>query len=299
MKAMRPGAAAVCAIWMVGVQSCRCGRQPPVPTPPPRAEAAPAEAAAPSPAALLIEKKGGVELQRGGGAWSPASLGDRIAESDGVRTPEGAEAELSVDGVRVRLHDRSEVRLTGVSSGLLRARVRGRVESDVEEGRGRVSLQVEGGDAVADSAGGHFFLTAEGKSAVVAATRGSVALSAAGKRIEVGKDQVARAQGGNLDQPVQQLRKVLLAVKWPGDKTNRTAVPLAGRVAAGSRVYVQGQPVEVGPSGEFRADVHLMEGQQRIAVVTIDPFGRRREAGSRITRDRSRPQVQVDTPWRR
>src|SRR4051812_12362395 len=172
---MRALAAALCAISLVGGQSCRCGREPPTPTPAPRAEVADAGAAE---AALLLSSKGKVELQRRDGAWSPAARGDRVGDSDGLRTPGDGEAELSVDGVRVKLHDRSELRLLAVSSGSLRARVRGRVESDVEQGRGRVSLQVEGGDAVADSSGGHFFLTAEGKNVVVAATRGSVALAA-------------------------------------------------------------------------------------------------------------------------
>jgi hypothetical protein len=173
------------------------------------------------------------------------------------------------------------------------------VESDVEAGRGRVSLQVEGGDAVADSSGGHFFLTAEGKSVVVAATRGSVALAASGKTVEVHEDQMARVQASGVEQPAQAVKKVLLAVQWPGDKTNRSSVPIGGQVAPGSRVYVQGQPVEVGPSGAFRADVRLDEGRQRIAVVTIDPFGRQKAARSEITRDQSTPRVQVSTPWKR
>jgi hypothetical protein len=293
---MRALAAALCAISLVGGQSCRCGREPPTPTPAPRAEAADAGAAE---AALLLSSKGKVELQRRDGAWGPAALGDRVGVSDGLRTPGDGEAELSVDGVRVKLHDRTELRLTAVSSGTLRARVRGRVESDVEQGRGRVSLQVQGGDAVADSSGGHFFLTAEGKSVVVAATRGTVALAAAGKTVELHKDEMVHVQAGSLGQPASALKKVLLSVRWPGDKTNRSSVPIGGRVAAGSRVYVQGEPVEVGPTGEFHVDVRLDEGRQRIAVVTIDPFGREKAERSEVTRDQSPPRVQVDTPWRR
>ncbi len=293
---MRARAAAVSAILLVGVQACRCGREPPAPTPVPRAEAADAGAAE---AALLLSSKGKVELQRQDGAWGPAALGDRVGVSDGLRTPGGGEAELSVDGVRVKLHDRTELRLTAVSSGMLRARVRGRVESDVEQGRGRVSLQVQGGEAVAESSGGHFFLTAEGKSVVVAATRGAVALAASGKTVELHEDEMVNLQAGSMGQPARALKKVLLSVQWPGDKTNRSSVPVGGRVAAGSRVYVQGEPVEVAPSGEFHVEVRLDEGRQRIAVVTIDPFGRRAGERSEVTRDQSPPRVQVDTPWRR
>src|SRR5438128_3931589 len=120
-------------------QSCRCGKDAPSPTPTPRAEAASA-LSAPEGAAVLVGSRGAVELQRGSKAWEPASQGARLGESDALRTPADAEAELSVDGVRVKLHDRSEIRLSAASAGVLRARVRGRIESDVEKGKGRVAL---------------------------------------------------------------------------------------------------------------------------------------------------------------
>jgi hypothetical protein len=292
---MRLAAALSVALAVFG-PACRCDKQRPAPTPTPRAEATPP---LPEGGAVLIGSRGAVELQRGAGPWSPASSGQRIGESDGLRTPADGEAELSVDGVRVKLHDRSEIRVTTASKGLLRARVRGRVESDVEPGRGRVSLQVNDTSAVADSSGGHFLVTAEGKAAVVAATSGSVEVAAAGKTVQVHAGEVTRVESGHgLEQPAAALKKVLLAVRWPGDKTNRSSIPLVGRVAAGSRVYVQGQPVEVAPSGEFHADVRLRDGAQKIAVVTIDPLGRRKAAEGEVTRDQSMPRVQVDSPWK-
>jgi ferric-dicitrate binding protein FerR (iron transport regulator) len=290
-------AAATSIVFLACASACRCDKQRPPPTPTPRAEAASAESEG---GAVLVGSRGAVELQRGSGPWGPASQGQRIGASDGLRTPQDAEAELSVDGVRVKLHDRSEIRVTAASSGVLRARVRGRVESDVEKGKGRVSLQVENGETVADSAGGHFLLTAEGKAVVVAATSGAVDVAAAGKSVQVLPGQVTRVEsGGALEQPTAALKKVLLAVQWPGDKTNRSSIPLAGRVAAGSRVYVNGQPVEVAPSGEFHTDVRLRDGIQKIAVVTIDPLGRTKAAESKVTRDDSVPEVRVGSPWRR
>ena len=294
---MRVAAALLVAFAVFG-PACRCDSQRPAPTPTPRAEATPAQAEAP--AAVLTRSRGTVELQRGGGPWGPAAAGEHIGVSDGVRTHPDAEAELSVDGVRVKLHDRSELRMAAVSPGLLRARVRGRVESEVEEGKGHVSLQVDDGTTVADSKGGHFLLTAEGEAVVVAATDGAVEVTSAGKTVEVHKGQLTRVEGnGALGQPAAALKKVLLAVQWPGDKTNRSSIPLSGRVAQGSRVYVQGEPVEVAPSGEFHADVRLRDGKQKIAVVTVDPLGRRKEAESQVTRDQSLPQVRVVSPWKR
>jgi len=294
---MRVAAALLIAFAVFG-PGCRCDAQRPAPTPTPRAEARPARPAAG--AAVLTGSRGAVELQRGSGPWGPAASGERIGVSDGVRTHPDAEAELSVDGVRVKLHDRSELRLAAVSPGLLRARVHGRIESSVEAGKGHVSLQVGDGSTVADSSGGHFLLTAEGKALVVAATEGAVEVSSAGKTVQVREGQLTRVEGnGVLEQPAAALKKVLLAVQWPGDKTNRSSIPLAGRVAAGSRVYVQGEPVEVAPSGEFHADVRLRDGTQKIAVVTVDPLGRRKEAASQVTRDQSVPQVKVVSPWKR
>ena len=265
----------------------------------PRAEAAATPAPAPEGAAVLVGSKGPVELQRGNAPWSPIATGARLGETDALRTPLDGEAELSVDGVRLKLHDRSEIRLTAASSGLLRARVRGRVESDVESGKGRVALQVEDG-AVAESTGGHFFLTADGTTVAVAATSGSVRVAANGKSVDVKQGQVTRvAAKGDLTQPAAALRRVLLAVRWPGDKTNRSSIPLTGRVLSGSRVYVQGQAVDVAPSGEFHTEVRLHDGRQKIAVVTVDPFGRRKADETQITRDQSVPEVRVGSPWRR
>jgi hypothetical protein len=281
-----------------GAQSCRCEKEPPAPTP--RAEAAPAPApTAPEGAAVLIGSRGAVELQRGSKAWEPATQGTRLGESDALRTPGDAEAELSVDGVRVKLHDRSEIRLSAASAGVLRGRVRGRVESDVEQGKGRVSLQVEDGP-IAESTGGHFFLTAEGRNVAVAATSGAVQVASGGKTVNVRQGQVTRVESaGKVVPPTAALRRVLLAVQWPGDKTNRSSIPVLGRVASGSRVYVQGQAVEVAPSGQFHAEVVLQDGRQKIAVVTIDPFGRRKSDESVITRDQSLPQVRIGSPWAR
>src|SRR5437667_12404397 len=109
-------------------------------------------AAAANAGAVLEQTQGAVERQRAGRGWTAASRGDRIGEQDGLRTPIGAIAVVSVDGVRVTLHDRSELRVTAAQPGRLAARVRGRVESDVKSGR--VSLQVDDAGAKAESEGG-------------------------------------------------------------------------------------------------------------------------------------------------
>jgi hypothetical protein len=94
--------------------------------------------------------------------------------------------------------------------------------------------------------------------------------------------------------PAAALRRVLLAVQWPNSKeTNRPTVPISGRVEPGSRVFVQGQPVTVEAGGQFRAEVPLRQGKQKIAIVTVDALGRRREVENTVKRDDSLPGVKV------
>jgi hypothetical protein len=254
----------------------------------------------PNAGAVLLRRSGGVELQRGSGRWSAASEGDRIFGADAVRTGPDAEAEISVDGVRVSVLDHSELRVSRAVPGTLRARIRGRVESVVEPGKGTIALQVQDSDVVASSSGGHFFVTADGQGAIAVGTlSGAVALEGGGRTVEVRGGQVSRLAGATPAQPTAALRKVLFAVRWPANKTNLPSLPLSGRVEPGSRVYVQGRPVEVAPSGEFHTDVVVREGKQRIAVVSIDPLGQRRQRESELTRDDSPPVVELVRPWRK
>jgi hypothetical protein len=283
------------ALLLAALTACRAA--------PPAAEAVAdggpgAGAQAPQPSAVVTGARGAVELQRRGGAWTRASKGDRIGQDDGLRTPLDAEAELSVDGVKIRLHDRSEIRLANVSANKIRATIRGRVESDVAPGKGSVALQVADGSAQAVSEGGHFFVTADGQDVVVAAASGAVHVESDGKAVELANGQVTHVAAGVPQQPIAALQKVLLAVEWPAPRTNQPTLPVSGRVVAGSRVYVQGEPVQVAPNGEFRAEVKLQEGRQSVAVVTVDPLGRRAAREAEVLRESSPPQVRMAPPWR-
>ena len=154
---------------------------------------------------------------------------------------------------------------------------------------------MEGSDARAHSQGGHFFVTADGRGVVaVAAVTGSVNLTAHGKQVEVKPGTVSRVRGGGLEDASPALRRVLLAVRWPQERaTSKDTVPVSGKVEAGSRVFIQGQPVPVEPGGSFRADVPLRDGKQTVAVVAIDPMGRRKQVDTTIVRDQSKPTVRV------
>jgi hypothetical protein len=94
--------------------------------------------------------------------------------------------------------------------------------------------------------------------------------------------------------PVEALRRVLLNVQWPNQKeTNKATFPIAGQVEPGSRVFVQDEPVAVEEGGNFRTEVPLKQGKQKIAVVTIDALGRRKQVETVVLRDDSIPDVKV------
>jgi len=152
--------------------------------------------------------------------------------------------------VKMRVHEASALRLKDANPSWIRAQVRGSVESEVQPGKGSVDVEVEGSDARAHSQGGHFFVTADGRGVVaVAAVTGSVNLTSHGKQVEVKPGTVSRAEGGRLEDASPALRRVLLAVRWPQERaTSKDTVPVSGKVEAGSRVFIQGQPVPWSPA---------------------------------------------------
>ena len=256
----------------------------------PAAPAAPAEA-------IVTASRGRVELQRGpAGAWAAVKVGDKMSASDALRTGQG-DADVAVEGVRLHVLESSGLQLRAIDRGAVRARIRGSLESQVEPSQGRLDVEVEGGDALAHSEGGHFYVTADGRGVIAVATvSGSVHLSSAGKSVEVHDGEVSRivASAAPPDAPVAALRRVLLSVSWPSRaETNQKRVPISGRVETGSRVFVQGELVDVARDGAFRAEVPLRQGKQKIAVVTIDALGRRKQVENVVLRDDSLPEVTV------
>jgi hypothetical protein len=245
---------------------------------------------------VVTAKNGKVQVLRAlDGSVAEAKVGDRLSARDALRTEVG-EADLAVDGVRIRLHEGSRLELKQVGKQNLRARVRGSVESEVEQ-KGKLDVETENSDAVAHSDGGHFFVSADGRGVVaVASVTGTVNVSGGGKSVEVGKGEITRItrSAPRPSVPVAALRRVLLAVQWPNQKeTNKATFPIAGRVDPGSRVFVQGEPVAVEEGGTFRTEVPLRQGRQKIAVVTVDALGRRKQVESVVLRDDSLPNVKV------
>lgn len=246
--------------------------------------------------AVVTAARGVVQLQRGpDGQWSFAQVGDRLGMKDALRTAEG-EADVAVEGVKVRLHEFSRLDMSKIDKRALHTRVHGSLEGDVDP-TGKLDVDIGDSDAMAHSEGGHFFVTADGKGVVaVASVTGTVHLTSAGKAVDVGKGEVSRIDAGTdaPGKPAAALRRVLLSVQWPGIKeTNKATLPVSGRVEPGSRVFIQGQQVSVDAGGTFRSEVPLKQGKQKIAIVTVDALGRRKQVDTTVRRDDSLPDVKV------
>ena len=250
----------------------------------------------PGPEAVVTAKNGRVQVLRAAdGSVSEAKVGDRLAPRDALRTELG-EADVAVDGVRMRLHEGSRLELKQVGKQALRARVRGSVESEVDH-TGKLDVEIENSDATAHSEGGHFFVTADGRGVVaVASVTGTVNVAGGGRSVALNQGEVTHISKAAPapSKPVAALRRVLLSVEWPNQKeTNKSTLPIEGRVEPGSRVFVQGEPVAVEEGGTFRAEVPLKQGKQKIAVVTVDTLGRRKQVEGVVLRDDSLPDVKV------
>jgi len=257
----------------------------------------PAEASVPlAEQAIVTYSTGQVELLRGAsGAWSDARVGDRLGARDSIRTGLG-QADVAIEGVKVRVNEYSRLDMSKIDKRKLHTRLHGSLESEVEK---TANLDVDMGDsdATAHSEGGHFFVTADGKGVMAVATvTGSVHLTSAGKSVDVSKGQVSKVPTDKdaPGEPAAALRRVLLSVQWPSlRETNKQSLPIAGRVEPGSRVFIQGHQVPVETGGVFRAEVPLKQGKQKIAVVTVDALGRRKQVESTVKRDDSLPDVKV------
>ena len=251
---------------------------------------------APGTQAVVTAKNGQVQVLRAAdGSVADAKVGDLLSARDALRT-EAGEADVSVEGVRMRLHEGSRLELKQVARQSVRARVRGSLESEVDM-RGRLDVEIENSDATAHSEGGHFFVTGDGRGVVaLASVTGTVNVSGGGRSVAVKNGEVTRVSRSQPapSKPVEALRRVLLNVQWPNQKeTNKATFPIAGQVDPGSRVFVQGVPVTVEEGGSFHAEVPLKQGKQKIAVVTVDALGRRKQVESVVLRDDSIPNVKV------
>ena len=173
--------------------------------------------------------------------------------------------------------------------------------SQVTEGKGQVEVEAAGSDAVVRTEGGHFSMISNGRGVVaVANISGAVSIAAKGKTVNLGAGQVSHLKSTGTPDKARALKNVLLAVEWPGAKiTNRTLVAIKGKVEIGSRLTIQGRPIEADDNGVFTAQVELRPGRQELAVVATDVLGRKKRVASAFTHDAKAPNVKLkEKLWR-
>jgi hypothetical protein len=237
----------------------------------------------------VIATVGEVQVLRvGDKTWQKLSEGQLLGQDDALRTAADARVEISVDEVKVRIHEDSEFKIQQVEKNVLRAQATGRIEGDLPEGKGGIiEIKGKGSNAVVRTGGGRFSMTADGRGIVaVAAVRGTVNLATKQGEVTLSEGKQSRVYGDSAPQkPSKMLSRVLLKVDWPDRETRLKVVPIAGKVSPGSRVTVQGRRAQVDAEGNFTVEVPLAQGKQRVAVTAVDVMGRKSVAEARVLRD--------------
>lgn len=228
---------------------------------------------------LVAEASGRVEVLRSD-AWVLIKPGDVLTKDDVVRTGVGR-ALLKLSGAsEVDLRDRVEIRLDSISNaGASLDLRRGKVLAHV--GRAGDNLAITAAHTRTANAGSlpaRFVVTADEKGRVaVAATEGSAQVQAAGRVVTVPAGAQTRVEPGRppID-PERIPEDVLLTVTWPGGERHEEKLPIAGSVAPGSQVRVNGAPTAPDGAGRFMASVPIHNGPNPIEVVVDDVAGRSR-----------------------
>jgi hypothetical protein len=226
---------------------------------------------------LVAEASGRVEALRGDD-WVLIKPGDVLTKDDVVRTGVGR-ALLKLSGAsEVELRERVEIRLDSISNaGASLDLRRGKVLAHV--GRAGDNLAITAANTRTANAGGlpaRFVVTADDKGRVaVAATEGSASVQAAGRVVTVTAGAQTRVEPGRppID-PERIPEDILLTVTWPGGERHEERLPIAGYVAPGSQVRVNGAPTALDGAGRFIASVPIHGGPNAIEVVVDDVAGR-------------------------
>jgi hypothetical protein len=274
-----------------------CGKKP---EPPPPAPPSP-PAAAEQPATVeLSAAQGDVQVRRGSrGEWTLAKIPLSLGLDDSIRTPAGGAATLRVgrDG-NIEVRERTELSVRQLLVNRARFRVeRGRVRATPGPSRVAVAFESSGSSAVAEASTGSFAIFNDGKGLVaVVAEAGEVKLTSAGGDTLLAAGQGARVVGSAAPATEAVPRSVLLKVAWPEQKITRDAsVTLRGEADPGALVSINGKEAQVGADGRFETEVPLAAGVNRIAVRSLDRFGRTADESETLQVDRRPPPVKART----
>jgi hypothetical protein len=179
---------------------------------------------------------------------------------------------------------------------------RGRVGVDYA-GQDERRLRIEGpGGAAAEARAARFSVVSAGGVLAVATEAGGVDLSSAAGAVHVAGGQQASAAPGAAPSPpapipAQVMLKVAGALARRSAAARRACVRLEGRVAPGTEVRVDGEPVPVAADGTFDVSPPRRPGAGAVRVRARDAAGRVVERAVPCRVDE--PDIDLSVEWGR
>lgn len=255
---------------------------------------------------VLSEVQGEVEIRDLGadGGWRPARAGDELKSSVGVRTKDGAMA-VMVGGERweVRIEPGTEVEVGELSDSISRLLLANGMAHAKVKGGNRHAFEVKAtqGDAVARTDAGVFSISHNGEGTVaVGAQEGEVEFVGKGKVVIVRAGQGSIIRPGQApSDPTPLPSSLLLKVALPAiTRDNKPKVIVAGQVAPGTHVTVEGRNARVDANGNFKLPIVVSEGKNVIDVKAVGVGNQAAESKHTYELDRSVKNTSVKVPWK-
>lgn len=224
---------------------------------------------------IVSSYSGAVQVRTGGGDWHDVDMKTPLTDGDRIRTGPDGEATLLRDANQVTVRASTELEMSQLNDDASKMQVA--VGQVFVEARGQaVSLKSDAGARVdAKDAGLGMTVRPDGWTQV-AVKRGVAEFTSEGETTQVKEgDESHAAPGKPPSAPVPIPQAILANVRFPDADTFRVQLArVEGKADPGARVKVAGRMVDVGPSGEWAADVELTEGVNQIEVEASDALGR-------------------------
>jgi len=301
-------------------------------------QARPTSAALPAPANALPlaagRAVGGVEVAAANGTveaqhdgrWVVIRQGDRLGNTDVVRTAAGSTAVLRLNaGTEIELRPGVEIGLGALgqegtappaASGGGAPTAGGAPGAHVNLRRGKLLARVAGSeelavtakDTLTSNAGpARFVVQADERGRVsVAALAGNARFSSAGRSVTVAEGNATSAASGAPPQDPERIpAEVLLNVAWPTPDRHDAETQIGGRAAPSTTITVRsGETSRVaaaGPDGRFTVVVPLRAGKTPVEVEAEDLSGRTRQISTTLSRRGPPPALKPETTdlWKR
>jgi FecR protein len=228
----------------------------------------------------IVESVVGSVQRSAGGGWASIAVGDRLRESDLVRTGRGAHTDLRIDDKsRLTIQEASQVTIRELTDRVHRFKLtRGRVAVDYKpDGKRVLRIESERGDAVAETAEARFSVLSTGTALAIATESGSVELTSENRAVLVAAGQQAIAQAGAGPTDAAAIpTDVLLKVANAAASGTSLCADIEGNAEPGAEVLVNGEPAEVDPQGRFSMRVPRTRARKLVRVAMRMASGRER-----------------------